>query len=160
VSAIKIRLATIRDKLAIMNIIRATPEFDEMDRVVAEELIDAYLSGGVESGYHVLLAEAEAKVSGYVCFGPTPLTEGTWDIYWIAVTREKHGQGIGTALVNETEATIKKAKGRMILIETESHQSYESTRQFYNKRGYSVVCEIPDFYRVGHGKLVYRKLLR
>lgn len=157
--AIKIRPLTSPDKPAIMDIVSTTPEFDEMDRVVAEELVDAYLADGTESGYHILVAEADARVSGYVCYGPTPLTEGAWDVYWIAVAREKHGKGIGTALLTAAESNIKKAKGRMILIETESHTSYEKTQQFYFKRGYTVVCNIPDFYKVGHGKLVYQKLL-
>lgn len=157
--AIKIRPLTSPDKPAIMDIVSTTPEFDEMDRVVAEELVDAYLADGTESGYHILVAEADARVNGYVCYGPTPLTENTWDVYWIAVAREKHGKGIGTALLTAAESNIKKAKGRMILIETESHTSYEKTQQFYFKRGYTVVCNIPDFYKVGHGKLVYQKLL-
>jgi GNAT superfamily N-acetyltransferase len=157
--AIKIRPLTSPDKPTIMDIVSTTPEFDEMDRVVAEELVDAYLADGTESGYHILVAEADARVSGYVCYGPTPLTENTWDVYWIAVAREKHGKGIGTALLTAAESNIKKAKGRMILIETESHTSYEKTQQFYFKRGYTVVCNIPDFYKVGHGKLVYQKLL-
>ena len=157
--AIKIRPLTSPDKPAIMDIVSTTPEFDEMDRVVAEKLVDAYLADGTESGYHILVAEADARVSGYVCYGPTPLTENTWDVYWIAVAREKHGKGIGTALLTAAESNIKKAKGRMILIETESHTSYEKTQQFYFKRGYTVVCNIPDFYKVGHGKLVYQKLL-
>lgn len=131
-----------------------------MDRVVAEELVDAYLTDGVNSGYHILIAEEDGMVSGYICYGPTPLTEGTWDLYWIAITRTKHGQGIGTTLLTAAEANIKKARGRMVLIETESHSSYENTRQFYLKRGYTAVCDIPDFYRADHGKLIYQKLLR
>ncbi len=157
--AIKIRPLTSPDKPAIMDIVSTTPEFDEMDRVVAEELVDAYLADGTESGYHILVAEADARVSGYVCYGLTPLTESAWDVYWIAVAREKHSKGIGTALLTAAESNIKKAKGRMILIETESHTSYEKTQQFYLKRGYNVVCNIPDFYKGGHGKLVYQKLL-
>ena len=157
--AIRIRPLTSPDKPVIMDIVRATPEFDEMDRVVAEELVDAYLADGTESGYHILVAEADARASGYVCYGPTPLTENTWDVYWLAVAREKHGKGVGTALLTAAESNIKKAKGRMILIETESHTSYENTQQFYFRRGYTVVCNIPDFYKAGHGKLVYQKLL-
>ena len=156
---INIRPLARRDKTATMRIIRTTPEFDEMDKVIAEELIDAYLTDGIDSGYHIYVAVADDRLSGYICYGPTPLTEGTWDLYWVAVTRAKHGLGIGTALLAAAEANIKKAKGRMILVETESHSSYRNTRQFYVKRGYAAICEIPDFYRVGHGKLIYQKLL-
>ncbi len=157
---LRIRPLVSNDKRVIMSIVKTTPEFDEMDREVAEELIDAYLECSAESGYHLLVAELDKKVAGYICYGPTPLTENVWDVYWIAVAKEKHGGGIGTALLTAAESKIKKAKGRMILIETESHPSYEKTRQFYTGRGYTVVCDIPDFYKVGHGKLVYQKLFK
>lgn len=157
---IKVRPLVKSDKRVIMAIIRATSEFDEMDKAVAEELIDAYLESSTGSGYHILVAEAGSQVSGYTCYGPTPLTKDVWDIYWVAVDRGKHGKGIGTALLKAVETAIRKARGRMVLIETESHPSYEKTRQFYAARGYKVVCEIPDFYKVGHGKITYQKLLK
>lgn len=158
--AVKIRPMARRDKPAIMAILKATPEFNETDKAVAKELIDAYLEDSTESGYHILVAETIGKISGYICYGPTPLTKGTWDVYWIAVAKEKHGAGIGTALLTAAEANIKKGKGRMVIIETESHPSYEKTRQFYFRRGYDAVGDIPDFYKVGHGKLVFQKLLK
>jgi ribosomal protein S18 acetylase RimI-like enzyme len=156
----KIRPLRKSDKTAVMAIVKTTLEFDQMDKKVAEELIDAYLENSTGSGYHLLVAEADSSVSGYICYGPTSLTEDAWDIYWIAVAREKQGRGLGSALLTTTEANIKKAKGRMILIDTESHASYEKTRRFYTGHGYKVVCDIPDFYKVGHGKLVYQKLLK
>ena len=40
-----------------------------------------------------MVAEQEGEVTGYVLFGPTPLTEGNFDIYWIATDPRLHGQG-------------------------------------------------------------------
>ena len=37
-------------------------------------------------------------VLGYYCIGPTPATEGTFDLYWIAVEPSLHGRGVGSAL--------------------------------------------------------------
>jgi len=157
--ALKIRPMTRRDKPTVLSILEATAEFDETDKVIAKELIDSYLTDGTESGYHILVSETNSKVSGYICYGPTPLTEGTWDVYWIVVAKESQSGGIGTALLTTAESHIKKTKGRMVLIETESSESYEKTRQFYLRRGYKMVCQIADFYNVGRGKLVYQKLL-
>ena len=127
---------------------------------VAEELIDSYLHDPIRSGYHILVAEADSATAGYVCYGPTPLTEGTWDIYWVVVAQEKQGQGIGTALMKSAEKEMAKAKGRLVIIETSSAPGYEKARRFYINHGYEIVARIADFYAPGDDKLILRKHLR
>ncbi|MCJ7669347.1 MAG: GNAT family N-acetyltransferase [Dehalococcoidia bacterium] len=128
--------------------------------VVAEELIDSYLEDPSSSGYHILVAEVDSTVTGYICYGPTPLTEGTWDLYWMAVSREKQGQGIGSALMKSAEKEIVRAKGRLAIIETSSTPAYEKTRHFHLSQGYEIVARIPDFYAPGDDKLILQKRLR
>jgi ribosomal protein S18 acetylase RimI-like enzyme len=127
---------------------------------VAEELIDCYLEDTSNSGYHILVAHVDSTVAGYICYGPAPLTEGTWDIYWVAVAREKQGQGIGGALMKSAEKEIVKAKGRLSIIETSSTSAYEKTRHFHVSQGYQIVACIPDFYTPGDDKLILQKRLR
>ena len=127
---------------------------------VAEELIDCYLENPFNSGYHILVAEVSSTVAGYICYGPAPLTEGTWDIYWVAVAREKQGQGIGGALMKSAEKEIVKAKGRLSIIETSSTPAYEKTRHFHISQGYEIIACIPDFYVPGDDKLILHKRLR
>jgi len=127
---------------------------------VAEELIDCYLENPFDSGYHILVAEVDATVEGYVCYGPAPLTEGTWDIYWVAVAREKQDRGIGSALMKSAEKEIVKARGRLSIIETSSAPAYEKTRYFHISQGYEIIARIPDFYVAGDDKLILRKRLR
>ena len=127
---------------------------------VAEELIDCYLENPFNSGYHILVAEVSSTVAGYICYGPAPLTEGTWDIYWVAVAREKQGQGIGGALMKSAEKEIVKAKGRLSIIETSSTPAYEKTRHFHISQGYEIIACIPDFYVPGDDKLILQKRLR
>lgn len=143
-----------------MGILRNTPEFKPSEVAVAEEVIDSYLCDPQESGYNTLVAEADSIVAGYICYGPTPLTEGTWDIYWMAVTRDKQGQGIGSALIAFAEEQIKKAQGRLAIIETSSKPEYEKTRRFDLSHGYEVICRIPDFYAPSDDKLILQKRLR
>lgn len=126
---------------------------------MAEEVLDSYLSDPLGSGYHVLVAEVDSFIVGYVCYGPTPLTEGTWDIYWMAVAPKQQGQGIGAALLSSAEAEIKEAQGRLAIIETSSRPQYEKTRRFHHRQGYEVVGHIPDFYAPGDGKLIFLKKL-
>lgn len=156
---IKIRPMTYSDKTDIMKLLHATPEFKPFEVVVAEELIDCYLRDYYQSGYHIFVAEVNLLVAGYICYGPTPLTEGTWDIYWMAVAPEKQGQGIGSALMAFAEGKIEEAQGRLVLIETSSVPEYEKTRRFHQHQGYEVICRIPDFYKPGDDKIVFQKRL-
>jgi len=150
---------SVKDKRALMQILKNTPEFKSFEVVVAEEVIDSYLSDPEKSGYNILIAEDDAAMAGYICFGETPCTVGTWDIYWVAVAQEKRGRGIGKALSEAAETAIKKARGRMAIIETSSTPLYESTRRFYLGRSYELVARIPDFYTPGDDKLILQKKL-
>jgi ribosomal protein S18 acetylase RimI-like enzyme len=147
------------DKPALMRILRNTPEFKPFEVAVAEEVIDAYLTDPKGTGYFTDVAEDDGKIAGYVCYGETPCTVGTWDIYWIAVDRSKRGRGTGKALSERAEAAIKQAGGRLAVIETSSTPLYENTRGFYLKRGYETVACVPDFYSPGDDKLILLKKL-
>ncbi len=148
-----------KDKGALLPIIKSTPEFNSSEVAVAEELVDDYLAHGTTTGYHIQIAEDEGQIVGYICYGETPCTVGTWDIYWIAVDRAKRGRSIGKALCEAAENAIKQAQGKLIIIETSSTPLYENTRKFYLGRGYEVVARIPDFYMPGDDKLVLQKKL-
>lgn len=142
-----------------MRILRATPEFKPSEVTVAEEVIDCYLKDPVKSGYHILVAEDGKEVTGYISYGPTPLTESTWDMYWEAVSREKRGQGIGKTLMAAAEAEITRAGGKQALIETSGQASYEDTMRFHLGNGYQEVARVPDFYAPGDAKIILRKLM-
>ena len=143
-----------------MQILRDTPEFKPSEVMVAEEVIDSYLRDPKGSGYHVLVAEDGSTVTGYICYGPTPLTDGTWDLYWQTVARGKRGQGIGSALMKAAEGEIRKTKGRLTIIETSSTPVYEKTQRFHLGQGYEIIACIPDFYSPGDDKLILQKRLR
>ncbi len=142
-----------------MQILQNTPEFKPPEVVVAEEVIDSCLHDAEGSGYCTLVAEAGSTIVGYICYGPTPLTDDTWDLYWLAVAQEKRGQGIGSALMEAAEEEIRKARGRLAIIETSSTAAYEKTRHFHIGHGYEVIGCIPDFYALGDDKLILRKRL-
>jgi ribosomal protein S18 acetylase RimI-like enzyme len=156
----KIRPMIRNDKPAVILMLRNIPEFKPAEVDVAEEVIDSYLGDSILSGYHIFVAEVSSSIAGYICYGPTPLTEGTWDIYWMAVAPDKQNQGIGKALLNFSEVNIKETKGRLSIIETSSTPEYEATRRFHQSQGYEIICRIADFYAPGDDKLVFQKRLR
>jgi ribosomal protein S18 acetylase RimI-like enzyme len=170
-----IRPMTSRDKPAVMDLILATGFFRPDEVAVAEELIDVYLELPGQRDYGVvvivdegapLLAADDAKrvssdeagrVAGYMTYGPTPLTVGTYDLYWMAVDPRAQGRGHGRALVLWLEAYVKDAGGRLLIIETSSVPKYEPTRRFYLGLNYTEVARIPDFYQPGDDRVIYSK---
>ena len=148
------------DKAAVMKILRATPEFLPAEILIAEEIIDCYSEDPSGSGYIILVAPVDGFIAGYICYGPVPLTEGTFDVYWMAVAPQLKGRGIGRAMLTLVESEIMGKAGRMVLIETSSKSNYEKTRGFYRLQGYLVVCQIPDFYAPGDDKVVFQKRFR
>lgn len=154
-----IRPAVSGDRTAIVSILRDTPEFAPVDFEVACELLDAYFSAPEGAGYPTFVAERDGAVIGYVCFGPTPLTDGVWDVYWIAVDRTCRGEGVGRALLDFVETEVRRLNGRMVLIETSSTGPYRPARQLYLKMGYRIAATVSDFYKKGDAKIIFQKNL-
>lgn len=135
----------------IERIVRATGVFNEEEVGVALELFDA------ADGYEFLGAFDGADLIGYACFGPTPSTDGTYDLYWIAVRPDAQRSGAGAALMSEVERRLEIRRARMLVIETSSREDYAPTRRFYHKRGYAESARLRDFYAPGDDRVVLTK---
>lgn len=99
------------------------------------------------------------SVEGFACYGPTPLTERVWDLYWICVERAQQSKGIGSQLLQEIEAHLRAQHARAIYLETADSEAYRPARDFYERHCYERVAHIADFYAPGEGKVIYRKAL-
>ncbi len=143
----------------LVSITGATGFFRPEEVEVAREVLSDAARDGESSGYAVRVAADLEGLLGYVCFGPTPGTQGAWDIYWIAVRTERQGRGIGSGLMNLAEEEIRRSSGRLIVVETSSQEMYEPTRGFYRSLGYREASRIPDFYDVGDDRLTFVKAL-
>ena len=150
------------DREPVRRILEATQRFTADELTTAMELIDEWLAQGEASEYLTYVLEesnAWQAIRGYVCFGPTPLTEGTYDLYWIAVDPMSHGRGYGRQLLAFAEREAARRGGRSMLIETSSQESYGPTIRFYERAGYVLVARIPEYYRPGDDKLIFMKRL-
>jgi ribosomal protein S18 acetylase RimI-like enzyme len=134
---------------------RATGLFHEEEVATAVELLDESLAG--DDDYRFLGAYDNATLVGWACWGPTPGTQGTHDLYWIAVDPEQQGQGIGTQLLGAVEAELMADDCRLIVVETSSRAAYEPTRRFYERRGYTRAATLPGYYAPGDDLVIYLK---
>lgn len=148
------------DGRAVREILHSSGFFYEEEIVVAEELIQERRAKGEASGYHFLLADSTSgECLGFACFGPIALTQGSHDLYWIAVHEKARHGGLGSRLLAESERRIAAMGGRRVYIETSSRALYEPTRAFYLKRGYGIEATLADFYAPGDGKVIFVKVL-
>jgi len=146
------------DRAPIAAILHATGAFTDEEVGVALELVDEGLVDATTAdAYRFVVAELDGRVVGYACFGLTPLTDGVFDVYWIAVDPACQGRGVGKALLRAVEAEVTRRHGRTILIETGGKPSYAATRTFYDRAGYREIARIPDFFRIGDDKVVYAR---
>jgi GNAT superfamily N-acetyltransferase len=147
------------DVEGLVELISATGTFRPEEIEVARELLAAGAERGEESGYSFRVAVTGDAPDGYACFGPTPCTRGTFDLYWIAVHPDAQGRGVATALLAAVEEAVRLRAGRLLVAETEEAPPYDSARRFYELRGFSLAANVPDFYRPGAAKLIYTKPL-
>ncbi len=153
-AATTVRPAAAADRAAVERITRASSLFHADEVLVALEVLDAATGG--DASYTAFVAEVEGGVAGWICWGPTPCTAGTWDMYWLAVDPARHGAGIGSRLVAEMERRLA-GLARLIVVETAGRPEYAGTRAFYEARGYRRVATVPEFYAPGDDQVVYVK---
>ncbi|MCS7012411.1 MAG: GNAT family N-acetyltransferase [Chloroherpetonaceae bacterium] len=149
-------------KAPIGALLQETGMFRPDEIAVALELIDETLARNgnlTPEDYHTFVALSAERVVGYVCFGKTPMTTSTFDLYWIAVSPSEQGKGIGQRLFEFACQRIQEMGGRLLVIETASQPKYAPTRQFYERMGCTEVARIKDFYSLGDDKLIYTKSL-
>ena len=151
-----LRPLTSADRRRIEEITRAVRIFRDDEVPVALEVFDAAVAGSPD--YLALGALLDQRLVGWICWGPTPCTLGTYDLYWMAVDPSAQGAGIGTALVREMEGRLA-GSARLIVVETAGRPDYRPTRSFYESRGYRRTAVIPDFYAPGDDQVVYVKTL-
>jgi len=138
-------------------ILVATEAFTDAEVAVAVELLETVINDPLQQDYEVAVADIGERVAGYVLFGPVPLTDGNYDLYWIAVDPSSQGSGIGRHLMKHVEEQVRQRGARMLCLETSSQGGYHRTRSFYEQAGYIEESCIRDFYKPGDDRLTYVK---
>jgi ribosomal protein S18 acetylase RimI-like enzyme len=136
-------------------LVRATGLFRPDEVATAVAVLDESLAG--DNDYRFVGAYDGDALAGFACWGPTPGTEGTYDLYWIVVDPERHGRGIGTRLLAAVEDTLRTDKGRLLVVETSSSGDYAGTRAFYERRGFTRAATIAGYYAPGDDLVIYCK---
>jgi ribosomal protein S18 acetylase RimI-like enzyme len=146
---------------SVQEILRTTGVFREEEIDVALELFDLAIPAEGWSGdkdYRFIGAfDRFDNLVGFACYGETPGTDGTYDLYWLAVDQRTQRGGTGSLLVSAVEQRLREGRGRMVVAETSSRPDYDATRAFYRSRGFAEAGRVPEFYAPGDDRVIYTK---
>jgi len=143
----------------VRSLVASTGFFNAAEVVVAADLVTERLTKGIRSGYHFVLAERGSRLVAYACYGPIEGTQGSFDLYWIAVSPEEQGKGLGAQVYARAEAAMRKAGAKHVYADTSSSDRYAGTRGFYQRVGFHEEARLANFYGPGDGKIIYVKAL-
>jgi ribosomal protein S18 acetylase RimI-like enzyme len=122
-----------------------------------QEVLDDFHSTNHQLGHRCVTFEQSGQILGFAYYAPAAMTDRTWYLWWIAVTRHTQARGIGGKLLKHIEEDITRLKGRVMFIETSSLAHYDLTRKFYLKHADEVAATLPDYYADGDHMMVFRK---
>jgi ribosomal protein S18 acetylase RimI-like enzyme len=148
------------DTPALLDIARGTGVFKPMEIDTLQEVLDHYHAEAHAHGHRAVCYERGGRVLGFAYYAPTAMTDNTWYLYWIAVSKQVQARGTGTTLLRYAEDDARRAGARLFLLETSSLPHYELTRRFYLKHGYAREAVLRDYYSDGDDLVVFRKRLR
>jgi ribosomal protein S18 acetylase RimI-like enzyme len=157
--SVELRSLKPTDRPLLEGILRSDETFRDDEVAVALELVDDALASPT-SDYWFRVATRAGEAAGYICFGPTPMTSCTYDLYWIVVHAKHRGQGIARALIEEMELALKERGARaQIRVETSQSEGYGAARKLYDALGYPETARFKDFYSDGDDLIVFYKNL-
>ena len=147
------------DTPTLVAIAEGTGVFKPHEIVALREVLDDYHESNREEGHRAVAYEKDGQVAGFAYYAPAAMTDRTWYLYWIAVSKTTQARGVGGYLLRHAEQEIRREEGRVLFIETSSLPHYDLTRKFYLKHGYEQAAVLRDFYAEGDDMVVFRKKL-
>jgi ribosomal protein S18 acetylase RimI-like enzyme len=153
------RPATPEDTDALLEIARGTGVFKPLEIDALKEVLDDYHSDMQAHGHRAVCDEEGGQLVGFAYYAPAAMTDHTWYLYWIAVSKQIQARGVGARLLRHAEDDARNAGARLFMLETSSLPHYELTRRFYLKHGYDKEAVLRDYYADGDDMVVFRKRL-
>jgi ribosomal protein S18 acetylase RimI-like enzyme len=152
-----IRPTTPADTPFLVPLTQATGVFKPIEIEALKEVLDDYHAHAHTLGHRCVTFEKDSQVLGFAYYAPAAMTDRSWYLYWIAVSKQIQARGVGGSLLKFVEQDIQHSQGRVLFIETSSLPHYQLTRKFYLKHDYELTATLKDYYSDGDDMVVFRK---
>lgn len=138
------------DRPRIAALLDAFGFLTDEERRVALELVDHRLDHPAADDYRFILGASvdggAERLAGYLCYGRTPMTRSTYDLYWLGTSPEFARSGVARGLVASMEAEIAREGGGLIRVETGSREGHGDAVHLYDALGFTRAATIAGFY--------------
>ena len=124
-----------------------------------DEMISDYLNNtNTQDIWFTYIDNDTPTAIGYCV--PEKLTNGTYNLLAIGVTRNSQRNGVATEMMSYIEKKLKQKDGRILIVETSSDDAQIGARKLYKKIGYTQMAVIKDFWNEGEDKIIFWKKLK
>ncbi len=156
-----LRVATPSDTTAITTLAVDNHMFEPDELGDFDEMLAGFFDGSL-ADHHWLVADDGGTIVGAAYYAPEPFADRMWNLYFIATAVDRHGDGIGSALLRHVESELRSIGdgiARTLIVDTSSDDAYAPARDFYRNHGFGEEARIRDFYGPGEAKVTYWKSL-
>lgn len=107
----------------------------------------------------VRVLEAGDQLAGVAWTAKASRTEGTHILRAIVIKAGSTSRGLGRQLLAAVEAEVRSLGGCMLVAELSSSPRFAPVRRFLQNNGFSMLGDVPDFFRAGESRLTFAKYL-
>lgn len=151
---------TPNDYEAVYELLEQSGFFYEFEINICLHMMEETIENDNEkSDYHWLMVESNGSLIGFSCFGKDPMSQNSWEIFWLAIEKKNKDKGIGSILLKEVERIALAGKAEHIWIQTSGRDKYLPTLEFYTSKDYNKSASLTDFYAKGDPKIIFHKKL-
>lgn len=147
------------DTPTLLAITQGTGLFLPIDLEALDSVLAAYHEENADAGHRCFTFEDHGQVVGFVYYAPAAMTDRTWYLWWIVVSKHTQARGVGGKLLKQAEDGARSENGRLMMVETSGLPSYALTRRFYVKHHYEQAAVLKDYYADDHDMVIFRKRL-
>src|SRR5207253_1484016 len=116
------------DTPILMELAEGTGVFKPHEIEALKEVLDDYHEHNHQHGHRCVTRMEHGHAVGFAYYAPAAMTDRSWYLYWIAVSKKTQAKGLGRELLRHAEEEIRAQGGRILFVETSSLPHYELTR--------------------------------